>query len=194
MSLFHDPLPPRRGAVPNPNSAFDQACEDSFWQLFYDCRYNVVICKDRIAAAARADKRSNTWLLISSGGAGAVGAIKLLSGIIYLGYFWELASGVSVWLALAALLGKAPQVMYTVFPSINVFQGLSVDVQHDTRKLRITGSISDIESAYQKTYDALAAELGKLGPDHMSYASERRQRLTKQLQETIEKEGLGRRR
>jgi hypothetical protein len=142
-----------------------------------------------VVEAIRADNRANIWLLISTVGGGLAGAIKAVTQL-NTDIVWEIATIISVVLAIVALWRKAPEIKYTVFESIGVFDDLAVAIQQRTIALRVTGTANEIQTAYQEVYDRFSAEVRKLGPDHVQYATEKQKRLRKSLKRTLRGEGL----
>jgi hypothetical protein len=176
---------PPAPVIPNQNfSPYDA----QFYQLYRRCRYNRVICEARVIAAIRTDNRANIWLLISTVGAGLAGTIKAVAHV-ETEPVWEVATLISVVLAIIALWKRAPEIKFTVFESIRVFDRLAMQIQRDTIRLRRQGADQEIENAYLAVYDALNEELGKLGPDHNDYENRLKRRLEKTLNRALRDEG-----
>lgn len=182
---------PQPAPVPVITNQVFQPYEQDFWRLYERCRYNGIICTARVVDAVRTDNRANIWLLISVVGAGLAGGVKAITHV-ETDVVWEIATLISVVLAIVALWRKAPEIKYTVFESIGTFDSLAVDVQHKTIGFRTRGTEQEITVAYKSIYDPFSAELKKLGPDHTNYATAKRKQLDRTLKRTLRAEGIAR--
>jgi hypothetical protein len=173
--------------VPDRNPAFPQF-ENDYWLLYKLCRYNALICRDRVSRAVRTDNRANNWLVASTCGAGMAGTIQVLT-VVNTTIVWEIASLVSVGLALQSLLRKATEVKYNAFSSTLVFENLATEVSSSARIGRMTGTSQDIESTYMRLYNLFSDQISKLGPDHTHYEAAHKIRLEQQLEDDLKREG-----
>lgn len=98
-------IPPTPEAPAIANAEF-APYDRMFFRLYELCRYNSLICTDRVIRAARADNGANGWLLLSSVGAGCAGTVKLVTGLAT-DDIWEAASVISIGLAVWALFKQS---------------------------------------------------------------------------------------
>src|SRR5262245_55202175 len=119
VRLFSSP-PPAPAVIAN---ASFEPHEGEFWELYKSCRFNGIICETRVIEAIRTDNRANIWLLISTVGAGLAGSIKAIFHVDT-DIVWETATLLSVVLAIVALWKRAPEIKYTAFESMAVFDRL----------------------------------------------------------------------
>ncbi len=162
--------------------------ERPFWELYELCRYNAVICRERVSAAMSRDGLVRWLLMLSVVGAAGCGTLKVATGVdtevLWLGVGW-IASAVAIW----SFFRLDPEIRYEAFHLGLAFDDLAHDVAQATREGRRSGSASDLERQYRSLHLRLSDKVKQAGPHHGHYAERHRERLTQELGEVLAREG-----